>query len=98
MVLVLGTALFLNWYFGSGVSLSTAKKTTVENLGQAQYVNATTAENNYFKETRLKREKTFSSALLDANAGVNRTRFSVFGLNFLVPIVIFSILSIPKVR
>lgn len=68
MVVVLGTALFLNWYFGSGVSLATAKKTTNENLGQAQYVNATTASAaGYFKETRLKREKTRDNTMQELN-------------------------------
>lgn len=74
MVVVLGTALFLNWYFNSNLSVTTAKKATAENLGQAQYVNATTAETNYFKETRLKREKTRDNTMQELNKVIDNEK------------------------
>lgn len=74
MVLVLGAALFLNWYFNSGISLAASKKTTTENLGQAQYVNATTAAGDYFKETKLKREKTRDNTMNELNKVIDNEK------------------------
>ena len=60
LVFVLGAALFVNWYFNSaGLPLKVSGNTTTgeDSLGQAQYVSATTAKSDYFKESKLKREQ-----------------------------------------
>ena len=67
LVVVLGSALFVNWLIHSAnLPLSISASTTAqsdEELGKAQYVSATTAKNDYFKESKLKREKTMDNSL-----------------------------------
>lgn len=68
MVFVLGGALFVNWYINSaGIPFAVSNTTNQENLGQAQYVSATTASGGYFKESRLKREKTRDETMSELN-------------------------------
>lgn len=76
MVLVLGVALFLNWYLNSSsVSANIKPKTTAEDsLGQAQYVSATTAKSNYFNESRLKREKQRDNTMKELNAVIDNEK------------------------
>ena len=76
MVLVLGVALFLNWFLNSqGVSATLKQKTTAEeSLGQAQYVSATTAKNNYFNESKLKREKMRDNTMKELNAVIDNEK------------------------
>ena len=76
MVFVLGGALFANWYIHSaGLPLAVSTKTTAEDkLGQAQYVSATTAANDYFKESRLKREKTRDNTMSELNAVIDNDK------------------------
>ena len=73
MVFVLGGALFANWYINSkGLPLSVSNLTTSdENLGQAQYVSATTAAGDYFQESKLKREKTRDNTMSELNAVID---------------------------
>ena len=69
MVVALGAAVFLNWYIGSkGVKpTSSMPKTTTssENLGDAEYVNATTAADEYFTDAKLDRQSARDSSLSD---------------------------------
>ena len=72
MVFVLGGVLFANWYINSaGVPVTTGGTTKEENLGQAQYVSATTAASNYFSQSRLKREKTRDNTMSELNAVID---------------------------
>lgn len=77
MVLILGVALFLNWFLNSqSVSASLKKQLTTaeESLGQAQYVSATTAKNDYFNESKLKREKLRDSTMKELNAVIDNEK------------------------
>ena len=73
MVFVLGGALFANWYINSkGLPLAVSNSTTAEDgLGQAQYVGATTAAGDYFKESKPKREKTRDNTMNELNAVID---------------------------
>lgn len=81
LVLTLGTAVFVNWYFARpGVkSVIDTSKTTVnrqvENLGDAQYVSATTASSETMAGFKVKREaahdeakETLNSVIKDAKS------------------------------
>lgn len=66
LVVVLGSALFVNWLVNSAhlpLSISATTTQSDEELGKAQYVSATTAKSDYFKESKLKREKTLDNTL-----------------------------------
>lgn len=73
LVAVLGAALFLNWYLNSaGMPLAiTGTTSEEEDLGQAQFVSATTAANDYFNESKLKREKTRDNTMSELNAVID---------------------------
>lgn len=81
LVLTLGAAVFVNWYFARpGVkSVIDTSKTTVnrqvENLGDAQYVSATTASSETMAGFKVKREaahdeakETLNSVIKDAKS------------------------------
>ena len=61
LVVALGAAVFVNWYYTGNNSLEATEETTapqyVQNLGEAQYVNAGAENNDYFAEVRLNRDK-----------------------------------------
>ncbi|MBE6818065.1 MAG: SpoIIIAH-like family protein [Ruminococcaceae bacterium] len=77
MVFVLGGALFANWYINSaGLPFSVSGTTKEDDLGQAQYVSATTAQSDYFKESRLKREKTRDNTMSELNAVIDNDKAS----------------------
>ena len=68
LVIALGAAVFVNWYYtGNGDKVTAAEETTgseyVQNLGEAQYVNAEGAISDYFSEVRLNRQKSRDKAL-----------------------------------
>ena len=70
MVVVLGSALFVNWMLNSaGIPLRISATTTTSEdaLGQAQYVSATTAKSDYFNESKLGREKTRDNTMDELN-------------------------------
>ena len=72
MVFVLGGALFANWYINSkGMPSAVSGTTKEDSLGQAQYVSATTAQSDYFKESKLKREKTRDNTMSELNAVID---------------------------
>lgn len=66
LVVALGAAVFVNWYYTGNNSLQSAEETTdaeyVRNLGEAEYVNAEAAV-DYFTEARLNRTKTQDEAV-----------------------------------
>ncbi len=61
LVVALGAAVFVNWYYtGNNKTLSAEKATTeeyVRNLGEAEYVNAEAGATDYFSKMRLQRQK-----------------------------------------
>ncbi len=75
LVVALGAAVFVNWYYTNNKTLSLGEETTegeyVQNLGEAQYVNADAKD--YFKEAKLNREKTRDAALDKLNASLKNT-------------------------
>lgn len=85
-VLLLGSALFLNWYFTNNDVKETltpllSGQTTTEvskNLGEAAYVGATTQSNTeksneseYFTNSRVERQKARDSAMEELNKVIN---------------------------
>lgn len=76
LVLALGTAVFVNWYFARpGVkSVIDTNKTTInrqeENLGDAQYVSATTSSDDTMADFKVKREAAHDEAKETLNAVV----------------------------
>lgn len=81
LVLTLGAAVFVNWYFerpGVKSVIDTSKTTVnrqVENLGDAQYVSATTASSETMADFKVKREaahdeakETLNSVIKDAKS------------------------------
>ena len=74
LVLTLGAAVFVNWYFSRpGVkSVIDTNQTTVnrqaENLGDAQYVSATTASSETMADFKVKREAAHDEAKETLNA------------------------------
>ena len=66
LIVALGAAVFVNWYYTSDGNISATGDTTgeyVQNLGEAKYVNATGENNDYFAEAKLQRDKTNDEAL-----------------------------------
>ena len=81
LVLTLSAAVFVNWYFarpGVKSTIDTGKTTAnrqVENLGDAQYVSATTAASETMADFKVKREaahdeakETLNAVIKDANS------------------------------
>jgi stage III sporulation protein AH len=70
LIVALGAAVFVNWYYTGGDNMSATGDTTgeyVQNLGEAKYVNATGENNDYFAEAKLQRDKTNAEALEKLN-------------------------------
>lgn len=66
LIVALGAAVFVNWYYTGDDKMSPAGDTTeeyVQNLGEAKYVNATDDKDDYFTEAKLQRDKTNDEAL-----------------------------------
>ncbi len=70
LVVALGAAVFVNWYFTkSGSDIAGTKETTgnyVQSIGEAKSVNSdgTKTEANYFSTVKLNRQKSHDEALL----------------------------------
>ncbi len=68
MVMALGAAIFINWYYTkpqvqqTGEEVSTSVSQNSENLGDAQYVNATASNEDEFASYRVERETAHDKA------------------------------------
>ena len=72
LVVALGAAVFVNWYYTeNGENVKMSEETTgteyVQNLGEAQYVNAEGEVSDYFSEVKLNRQKSRDEALEKLN-------------------------------
>ena len=79
LVVALGAAVFVNWYYtGNNSTIQSPEETTsseyVQNLGEAQYVNATGEEAEYFSEVKLKRQKSRDEALEVLNKSLEKAK------------------------
>ena len=79
LVVALGAAVFVNWYYtGNNSSIQVPEETTeseyVQNLGEAKYVNATGEEADYFSEVKLNRQKSRDEALDKLNKSLEKTK------------------------
>ncbi len=66
LVVALGAAVFVNWYYTGNSKLSTDETTNaeyVQNLGEAKYVNATGEQSSSFDEMKFERQKKNDEAL-----------------------------------
>lgn len=75
LVVALGAAVFVNWYYtDNGDKVTTPEETTgaeyVQNLGEAEYVNAEGNVSDYFSEVKLNRQKSRDEALEKLNASL----------------------------
>lgn len=79
LVVALGAAVFVNWYYTGNNSLEATNETTepqyVQNLGEAKYVNAesnTVSSNaDYFSTVKLNRQKAKDEALEKLNKSLS---------------------------
>lgn len=71
LVVALGAAVFVNWYYTNNGKEKLVKNTDeseyVQNLGEAQYVNAEVEKGDYFAEVRLNRDKARDETLDSLN-------------------------------
>ena len=79
LVVALGAAVFVNWYYtGNNSSVQAPEETTeseyVQNLGEAKYVNATGEEADYFSEVKLNRQKSRDGALDALNKSLEKAK------------------------
>ncbi len=79
LVVALGAAVFVNWYYtGNNSSIQAPEETTeseyVQNLGEAKYVNATGEEADYFSEVKLNRQKSRDEALDALNKSLEKAK------------------------
>ena len=79
LVVALGGAVFVNWYYtGNNSTLQSPEETTateyVQNLGEAQYVNATGEEAEYFSQVKLNRQKSRDEALEKLNKSLEKAK------------------------
>ena len=78
LVVALGAAVFVNWYYTGNNSLKQVEETTeseyVQNLGEAKYVNAEATATDYFSEVKLNRQKTRDEALDKLNTSLKNTK------------------------
>lgn len=90
LVVALGAAVFVNWYYTGNNSLKTTEETTqpqyVQNLGEAKYVNADTDANadanstavnstaDYFSTVKLNRQKSKDEALEKLNKSLSSAK------------------------
>ncbi|MBQ8183577.1 MAG: SpoIIIAH-like family protein [Clostridia bacterium] len=67
LVVALGAAVFVNWYYTNNgkdkIADTKGESEYVQNLGEAQYVNAQAAQEDYVSEIKLNREKSRDEAL-----------------------------------
>lgn len=68
LVVALGAAVFVNWYYTGNDNKATVPEETtgteyVQNLGEAQYVNAEGEISDYFSEVKLNRQKSRDEAI-----------------------------------
>ncbi len=79
LVVALGAAVFVNWYYtGNNSSVKSPEETTeseyVQNLGEAKYVNASGEEADYFSEVKLNRQKSRDEALEKLNESLEKVK------------------------
>ncbi len=80
LIVALGAAVFVNWYYTGNSSLKEGEKADteyVQNLGEAKYVNAeteTTENKNFFNESKLSRDKANDKALDNLNDSLKAVR------------------------
>ena len=79
LVVALGAAVFVNWYYtGNNSAIQSPTETTeadfVQNLGEAKYVNATGEEADYFTEVKLNRQKSRDEALDKLNKSLEKAK------------------------
>ncbi len=78
LVMALGAAVFVNWYYTGNDNLKNSDETTaeyVQNLGEAKYVNAEAEKSSdeYFENAKLNRTKTNDEALEKLNKALEKT-------------------------
>lgn len=79
LVVALGAAVFVNWYYtGDNSTIQPPEETTeveyVQNLGEAQYVNASGEKADYFSEVKLNRQKSRDDALDKLNKSLEKAK------------------------
>lgn len=79
LVVALGAAVFVNWYYtGNNSTIQSPEQTTesdyVQNLGEAKYVNASGEEADYFSEVKLNRQKSRDEALDKLNKSLEKAK------------------------
>ncbi len=79
LVVALGAAVFVNWYYtGNNSTIQSPEETTeteyVQNLGEAKYVNASGEEADYFSEVKLNRQKSRDEALDALNKSLEKAK------------------------
>lgn len=79
LVVALGAAVFVNWYYtGNNSTIQSPEETTeseyVQNLGEAKYVNATGEERDYFSEVKLNRQKSRDEAIDKLNKSLEKAK------------------------
>ena len=79
LVVALGAAVFVNWYYtGENSTVQPPEETTeseyVQNLGEAKYVNATGEVADYFSEVKLNRQKSRDEALEKLNESLKNAK------------------------
>lgn len=82
LVVALGAAVFVNWYYTGNDSLKTTAETTspqyVQNLGEAKYVNADSntvnSTTDYFSTVKLNRQKAKDEALEKLNKSLSSAK------------------------
>ena len=79
LIIALGGALFINWYYTNNQNDNVEIETTdISYLGEAQYVNSNSVESStddYFKEARLKRTKAHDSSKSELNDIINSSNY-----------------------
>ena len=75
LVVALGAAVFVNWYYTKPDSLQNQEPEVTDNisLGDAQLVNGTSVSENYFENARLNRTKAHDSAKESLQIIINDT-------------------------
>lgn len=78
LVVALGAAVFVNWYYTGNNSLKKSEETTgseyVQNLGEAKYVNAGADTTDYFTTVKLNRQKSRDEALDKLNESLKNAK------------------------
>ena len=76
LVVALGAAVFVNWYYTGNNSLKEEGNGTeyVQNLGEAKYVNAEGEKADYFSQAKLNRDKVNDEALDNLNQSLKAVK------------------------